>query len=111
MDIEYVKRGSKFIAPCERAIRATTPAVGQTIQVHFAAEKRGRPLSVDVDIRADDAASFGTDWNYPVASHFSQRIKAAATALRNCQCWGAYRISHRAGALEIVRVAAGNTVA
>jgi hypothetical protein len=102
MDITFVDR-SRFLAPCEEALRREQTALdaGGTIRVPF--EDGGYDGRVTVTIRAGDATSFGTDWTSNDETRFPARIRAAATALLNCGCTGQFLIVHTDGVLEISR--------
>lgn len=63
----------------------------------------GYPGRVTVTIRAGDGASFETDWEGTDITRFPARIKAAATALLNCECVGRFVVSHERGLLTLRR--------
>ena len=100
MDIAYATR-SAFLAPCEDAIRRGRDGLmsGEPVEVVF--DDGGYGGRVTVEIRHDDRASFGTDWESTDLTRFPARIKAAATALLNCGCSGRYLIEHSDGRLTI----------
>ena len=100
MDIAYVTR-SAFLATCESAIRAeqTRLDAGETIEIPL--DDGGYAGRVEVEIRDGDTVTFGTDWQGSDVTRFPARIKAAATALRDCECFGKYVIDHRDGVLTI----------
>jgi hypothetical protein len=89
------------------------PALESAIQEHRAELLAGGVVRVDllegggydgrviVTIRRTDRMFFGTDWERTDSTRFPARIKAAATALRNCDCQGRYEISHSDGSLKI----------
>lgn len=105
MDIAYSTR-SKFLEACEAAIRAHRADLesGETVYVDLG--EGGYDGQVVVSIRQDDRATFGTDWTSTDVTWFPARIKAAATALLNCRCEGAFAVSHADGSLAIRQVMA-----
>jgi hypothetical protein len=100
MDIAYVTR-SVFLHACVDAIRAGRTSLDSGGVVVVILEDGGYGGRVEVTIRADDTAAFGTDWENSDVSRFPARIRAAATALRDEGCFGRYVIEHRDGALTI----------
>jgi hypothetical protein len=102
MDIPYVDR-SGFLEACERAIRLSRGSLstGHVIRVELDADTPGYAGRVIVEIRADDRSGFGTDWEASDPTRFPARIRAAATGLYNCGCFGRFAISHREGVVEI----------
>jgi hypothetical protein len=100
VDIAYSTH-SRFLDDCEAAIgghRADLEA-GGTVYVNLG--EGGYDGRVVVTIRRNDRASFGTDWTSSDTTRFPVRIKAAATALLNCGCEGAFEVSHADGSLAI----------
>jgi hypothetical protein len=102
MEIEYLKLYSKFLLPCESAIREHRAELvaGGTVRVIFD-EAGGFDDNVTVTIRAGDRVSFGSDWDSGDATWFPARIKAAATALRNCDFDDIFLVEHADGELTI----------
>jgi len=103
MDIRYNIGDSRFVKPCEDAIRANRNRLdaGDTVEISLTGEKPGYAERIEVEIRDNDTATFGTDWTSSDVSRFPARIKAAATALLNCGCFGCFVIEHRDGLLTI----------
>jgi hypothetical protein len=103
MDIAYATR-SAFLPACENGIRAGRARLeaGDTIEVLL--EDGGYAGLIEVEVRQADATMFGTDWTNTDPTRFPARVKAAATALFRCNCFGKYVIEHRDGLLT-VRVA------
>ncbi len=101
MNIPYASR-SKFTAPCYAGITAQQEALnaGQVIQIALAAEKEGYPGQVQVSIAAGKT-EFATDWSARDPTRFPARLKAVATVLRNCGCWGSFNITHAEGVVSI----------
>ena len=63
----------------------------------------GKPkaYSGDVDITIISGSEFDANWNYPDASRFPHRIRAAATALRDTGHHKKFHVSHHDGILVI----------
>jgi hypothetical protein len=103
MDIRYNAGDSKFVPPCAAAIRANRARLdsGNLIEVNFTEAEPGYSKRIEVEIRESDSTTFGTDWQSADASRFPARIKAAATALRDCGCTGRYAVEHCDGLLTI----------
>jgi hypothetical protein len=100
VDIAYVTR-SQFLDACEDAIRQHRADLENGGTVYVDLGEGGYEGRVVVTIRQDDRASFGTDWTNSDPTRFPARIKAAATALLNCGCEGAFEVSHSGGSLAI----------
>jgi len=100
VDIAYSTR-SQFLDACEAAIRGHRADLDAGGTVHVDLGEGGYDGRIVVTIRPDDRASFGTDWTNSDPSRFPARIKAAATALLNCGCEGAFEVSHATGSLAI----------
>jgi hypothetical protein len=100
MDIAYSVR-SRFLRVCEESIRqnCTELEAGGAVYVEFDGGGYGRRVIVTIETGAADR--FGSDWEGKDTTRFLARIRAAATALRNCNCFGSYEIVHRDGALGI----------
>lgn len=100
MKIAYASR-SKFLSAFESAIQehCTGLRAGGVVRVDLA--ESGYDGRVIVTIDPTDCMFFGTDWERTDPSRFPARIKAAATALRNCRCQGRFEISHSDGSLTI----------
>lgn len=100
MDIAYSTQ-SQFLEACEAAIREHRAELdaGETVSVDLG--DGGYAGRIVVTIRSDDRTSFGTDWTSSDPTRFPARIKAAATALLNCGCQGAFEVSHTDGSLAI----------
>ncbi len=104
MNIRYTVR-SKFISPCKKAIVAQRKALddGQTISVNSA--PGGYSGDVKVTIASAVSHKFQAERNGKNITRFPARIKAAATALRDCGDTGEFRISHDNGLLSITNLA------
>lgn len=83
------------------AIRRHQAGLGAGEEVHVSLGPGGYHGNIIVTIRDSDPYYFGTDWESSDPTRFPVRIKAAATALRNCACHGQFEISHLDGALTI----------
>ena len=102
MDIGFVQR-SGFLVSCEDAIRNDRVNLDNCGIVRVEFEAGGYSGHVVVSIRAEDPKYFASDWQGTDETRFPARIKAAATALYNCGCFGRYGITHKDGSLEIAR--------
>jgi hypothetical protein len=100
LEIAYSKR-SKFLEACEAAIRSHRAQLdaGRTVYVNLGGS--GFEERIVVTIRPEDRVSFGSDWKSSDPTWFPARIKAAETALLNCNCGGAFEVSHEGGSLAI----------
>jgi hypothetical protein len=100
VEIDYSTR-SNFLDLCEAAIRGhrANLEAGGTMSVDLG--EGGYDGRIVVSIRQDNRASFETDWTNSDPTRFPARIKAAATALLNCGCEGAFVVSHAEGCLTI----------
>ncbi len=100
VDIAYSIR-SQFLSACEAAIRARRTDLDGGGTVHVELSEGGYDGRIVVTIRNDDRTLFGTDWTSSDPSRFPVRIKAAATALLNCGCYGVFEVSHADSTLAI----------
>jgi hypothetical protein len=100
VDIAYSTR-SLFLEACDAAIRGHRADLDSGGTVYVDLGEGGYDGRVVVTIRQNDRASFGTDWTSSDPTRFPVRIKAAATALLNCACEGAFEVSHADGSLAI----------
>ena len=100
MNIPYALH-SEFTDACKGAITAQQKALnaGQIIQVLL--EAGGYSGKIKVTVKPSDLMEFETDWEHSDATRFPARIKAAATALRDCGYVGGFNISHTDGVLSI----------
>lgn len=100
MDIPYVSR-SKFLKECERAISAGREGVENGVPLRVNLDEGGYAGRIIVTIDGSEQGVFEADWERKDPTRFPVRIRAAATALFNCSCFGRYEISHSDGSLEI----------
>lgn len=75
---------------------ATFPANALTCDL---GEPRGYPGDIHVTITV--GSEFDSDWEYLDETRFPQRIRAAATALRDTGHHGRFRITHQDGRVTI----------
>ncbi len=101
-DIPYALK-SVFIAPCEQALteQHDTLDSGGTLEVRL--KPRGYKGDLAVIIQPSVTTTFQAEWKSKDITRFPSRIKAAATALRNCGDTGSFKISHDNGRLLITR--------
>jgi len=103
MKIPFATRSS-YTGPCENAIRFQADDLSRGLPVNVSLEPGGYAGKVEVNIIDNEPVSFGTDWVGTDPTRFPTRIKAAATALYRCSCFGEYVISHNDGRLTIKRI-------
>jgi hypothetical protein len=89
MEIPYASR-SKFLAKCE-----------ETIKHRLTDLLNGIPLRIEFESGGYNNRIVATQKD---PTRFPARIKAAATALHNCACFGRYEISHKNGVLVIRQI-------
>lgn len=104
MNVPYASRSS-FKRSSEQGTAAQREALesGQTIVVLLPSDGgvKGYSGRLTVTIDPTDAASFQAD---RAPKRFPARIKAAATALRDCGCHGGFLITHEGGIVSISKV-------
>lgn len=100
MLIEFVTRSS-FIKACEQGIRAETEALRSGQLVCITLGSGGYDATVRIFIDHMNRDSFDTNWSSSDPTRFPARIRAAATALRNCGITGPMEIAHRNGKLIV----------
>ncbi len=108
MKVPFALR-SMFTAPCEHSIIAQKAALdnGHTIVIQLPDTKllsggriQGYSNCLTVTLDSADTANFEAE---RAPKRFPSRIKAAATALRNCSNFGRFVISHESGTVSINR--------
>ncbi len=100
MDIPFATR-SEFLGVCEQALTAQHERLNRGEQVDVPLELGGYNGHLIVTIRPGVTAAFQAEWESKDKSRFPSRIKAAATALRNCGYTGSFKICHDNGELSI----------
>jgi hypothetical protein len=100
MKIKYALR-SKFIANCEETINAKLNDLQKGLPIRVDFETGGYDGEITVTIERNNSKEFNTNWENNDPTRFPARIKAAATALFNCHCFGRYKIKHENGVLII----------
>ncbi len=103
MNIPYASR-SRFLPKCEESIRNGREDLRDGVPMCLKFEPGGYSGRVLVNIDAVNHNEFGTDWEEEDPTRFPARIKAAATALYNCSCFGRYEIAHKDGVLTIRQI-------
>ena len=103
MDIPYARR-SKFLKPCNQVLTAHHETLGSGSVLNVALGPGGYSGRLIVTIPPGVATTFQAEWGAKDITRFPSRIKAAATALRDCGIIGSFEISHDDGALSIFRV-------
>ena len=103
MDIAYSSR-SQFLSAFETAITEQRAGLESGRVVHVDLGGGGYDGSVNATIRASDHGFFGADCELKDPTRFPARIRAAATALKNCECHGLFEISHFNGSIAIRRI-------
>jgi hypothetical protein len=100
MDIAFASR-SRFLDACEQAIRVGRAVLdaGGTVRVEL--DEGGYPGTILVTIHSENCRFFESNWEAADVTRFPARIKAAATALYNCSCFGRFQVVHSDGALAI----------
>jgi hypothetical protein len=100
--LQYNQRVSSFYPACKEAIEgsASNGRVEGPVQFDF---KQGGGYDGSVRVRIDPSQpdQFRSDWDGSDPSRFPARIRAAATALRDCTGGGIFRITHEDGQLTI----------
>lgn len=102
MQINYAMR-SKFTVLCQQHLAAQQSQLKAGRVVSIPLEAGGYSGQVTVTIQADDTTAFETNWKGNDATRFPARIKAVATALRDCGGTGAFMISHADGMVSVQR--------
>jgi hypothetical protein len=103
MDIKFASK-SRFLPELERLIRSEPARLGAGGALCVGLDDGGYQGHIAVTIDAVDREYFGTDWSGNDSTRFPARVKAAATALRNCNVHGSFLITHDNGVLEIKRI-------
>lgn len=102
MDIPYATR-SKFLIPCEQIVTAQHQRLDRGERIDVPLEPGGYNGHLIVTVQPGITSAFQAEWSKD-PTRFPSRIKAAATALRNCGITGSFNISHDNGRLFIMRV-------
>jgi len=99
MRIAYPKR-SKFLKPCEDAIRKNKKFLLARFPILIKLSPQGYNGKFHVNIDKN-SNSFKVDWKNPDPTRFPVRVKAAAYALYKMGFYGSFIISHETGILTI----------
>ena len=102
MNIPYMLR-SKFIAPCEEIITAQQERLDAGQEIVVPLKAGGYSADVVITLHSADAFKFEAEWASSDPTRFPVRVRAAATALKNCGSTGCFSISHADGTLSIQR--------
>ena len=99
MRIAYPVR-SKFLKPCEDAIRKNKKSLlaGSPILIRLSPQGYNGKFHVNIDKNSN---SFEVDWKNPDPTRFPVRVRAAAYALCKMGFYGSFIISHETGILTI----------
>lgn len=100
INIPYALR-SKFLRRCEQALTAHRALLDGGSVLNVALEPGGYSERLIVTILPGVTTTFQAEWKVNDITRFPSRIKAAATALRNCDSTGDFDISHDDGTLSI----------
>ncbi len=105
MNIKHLVRFSRFYLPIRSEIEKAGAAFPKQSIRHNLGHPKGYRGDIDVLITAG-LKEFEADWHYKDQTRFPQRIRAAATALRDTKHYGRFRVSHRDGVLTIFKTTA-----
>ena len=104
MNISYASR-SKFMTSCVKSIIAQQEILNEGQIINITLEPGGYLGNTVITILPTNSIEFETDWVTTDSTRFPVRIKAAATALRDCDNTGRFAISHADGVLSIKKQA------
>lgn len=99
-EIPYTTR-SRFLPVIEECLCSQRNSFTAGYPVCISLESGGYSGDTIVVVQLGNSRTFQTDWQGKDPTRFPQRIRAAATALRNYQFEGRFRITHKDGALRI----------
>src|SRR5262245_22640889 len=102
MRIRYLTKSSRFVPAIADAIDARGGEVDGKWHINLVDGGYHGRVIVDIDSR--DREEFWCDWEGADATRFPARIRAAATALRDCRRFGRFLIEHADGLLSIACV-------
>lgn len=102
MQIAYVTR-SKFLNVYSDAISAHSDTLnnGGTLEIQSGAG--GYAGRVEVELTPTRPDGFTAFWNGADPTRFPARIRAAATALKDCGFMGRFLITHKQGTISICK--------
>jgi len=94
MEIPFVQH-SRFLATCVDNISRNRDRLmkGAPLNMTLEASRLRQAHNDNHSIR--NRQEFGTDWEGNDPTWFPVRIRAAATALRDCACYGTFIIDHQ----------------
>ena len=106
MDIEFAKPASRYVSVCLAVLRTSRADLdaGRAVEIHLD-EPQGDAAAATITIRPEDRSTFDADWPGTDAAAFPERLRSAATALREAECTGTFRIEHANGVLKVQRAA------
>ncbi len=97
---------SKFLPQLEEHIENNMATIqsGQEVFIRLSDDLDGYANETVISIDSKNKLTFESDLDLRDPTRFPARIKAAATALRNQECDGKFRVSHKEGFVRIRRV-------
>lgn len=102
MRLKYVTERSSFLSPCKNELSESKDLLlrGHPVTIELN-PPQGYNMRVQVIIEKEKPHAFWTNWESSDPTWFSVRIRAAATALYQLNCFGKFEISHHTGKLRI----------
>jgi len=105
MNIEYNKQKTNFRKTCRNEIKLKAQKLlsGDTVDIDLG-KRDGYPGDIKVKIKESDETEFWSDYDSTDLTRFPARIKGCATALKDLDMYGKYRIQHEDGLLQVTKI-------
>jgi len=106
VEISYNIHGSSFYQTIQETIRQNTSTLERGYQIQIILGKKGGWKVGETELRIDpgDYKKFKIDREYSEEQHFSARLTALATVLKDEQFFGTYKVSHNDGLISLRKI-------
>ena len=98
-EVSYLKQSGKFLVILTTKIEQFSNTLKNKVGISFEIDYRGGYVAKNmiIEIPNDDKLFFIAHWSGKDVTRFPARIKALATALRDCSLYGQFDVSHESG--------------
>lgn len=106
MEISYNIHRSSFYQSIQEIVHQNTSTLARGYQIQITLSKGGgwKVGETELIIDLEDGKKFQIDREYSEEQHFSARLTALATVLRDEQLFGIYKVSHNDGLILVRKI-------
>src|SRR5690606_29828981 len=102
MNIKFTTRFD-FLESSREVLEAQGRCLDQETPILVAVSEEGYDGEILVEVLPEPDDAFLSNWEGSDLTRFPERIRAAATVLREAKCYGRFLIAHRQGLLSLTR--------